>query len=65
MTAINAVEIARRPHGRMIHVRLDPDLHRRLRMLAAADDTSLQDWVEKALDRAATDGWHALKALDQ
>ena len=40
---------------RMVHVRLPEELHKRLRIKAAERDTTLQDWVavaiEKALDR--------------
>lgn len=30
---------------RMVHVRLEPGLHRRLRIAVAAEDTSVQDWM--------------------
>ena len=40
---------------RMVHVRLQEELHKRLRIQAAEGDTTLQDWVaeviEKELDR--------------
>jgi len=40
---------------RMVHVRLQEELHKRLRIKAAEGDTTLQDWVaeviEKELDR--------------
>jgi predicted HicB family RNase H-like nuclease len=31
--------------GRMIHVRLSPEVHKRLRIRTAETDTSIQDWV--------------------
>jgi hypothetical protein len=31
--------------GRMIHVRLPPEVHKRLRIRTAEMDTSIQDWV--------------------
>jgi len=41
----------------MVHVRLTEDVHRRLRIRAAEEDTTLQDWVAEAirkeLDRRA------------
>ena len=38
--------------SRMVHVRLDPDLHRRLRIVVAAEDTSLQDWLSRIVVKA-------------
>jgi predicted HicB family RNase H-like nuclease len=38
---------------RMLHIRLDADLHQRLRLIAAAEDTSLQDWIRRALEQAS------------
>lgn len=44
---------------RMIHVRLAAETHRRLRVRAAEEDRSIQDWVngliEKELNAAAQD----------
>jgi predicted HicB family RNase H-like nuclease len=31
--------------GRMIHVRLPPEVHKRLRIRTAEMDTSIQEWV--------------------
>jgi hypothetical protein len=31
--------------GRMIHVRLPPEVHKRLRIRTAEMDTTIQDWV--------------------
>lgn len=42
---------------RMVHVRLEPELHRRLRIVAAADDTSLQDWIAGTVERAVDHAW--------
>ena len=40
--------------GRMLHIRLDPGLHRTLRMIVAAQDTTLQEWVVRTLASAAS-----------
>ena len=48
----------RKPGTRMIHVRIPDSLHKRLRVRAAEEDTTLQDWVAMAiqneLDRRET-----------
>ena len=36
---------------RMVHVRLDEDLHRRLRVYVAARDLSIQEWVASVIAR--------------
>jgi len=36
---------------RMVHVRLQEDLHKRLRIQAAEGDTTLQDWVAEAIEK--------------
>ena len=41
----------------MVHVRLDPDLHRRLRIVVAAEDTSVQDWLSRTVAKAVTEQW--------
>ncbi len=41
----------------MVHVRLEPDLHRRLRILVAAEDTSVQDWMAQLVEKAVTEQW--------
>ncbi len=45
---------------RMLHIRLDPDLHRRLRIIVASEDMSLQKWLTRLLireiDRLETKG---------
>jgi len=38
-----------KPNNRMIHIRLTEDLHKRLRIRAAENDTTLQDWVAIAI----------------
>ena len=35
--------------NRMIHIRLPEDVHKRLRIMAAETDQTIQDWVVKAL----------------
>lgn len=42
---------------RMVHVRLEPDLHRRLRIVVAAKDTSVQDWMVQLVEKAVTEQW--------
>ena len=42
---------------RMVHVRLEPDLHRRLRIGVAAEDTSVQDWMVQLVEKAVTEQW--------
>jgi len=39
----------KRPKERMVHVRLPEELHKRLRVKAAEEDTTLQDWVTLAI----------------
>lgn len=39
----------------MLHIRLDPELHRALRLIVAEQDTTLQEWVVRALTAAARD----------
>lgn len=41
----------------MVHVRLDPELHRRLRIVVAAEDTSMQDWLVRAVEKAVSEQW--------
>jgi predicted HicB family RNase H-like nuclease len=41
----------------MVHVRLEPDLHRRLRIVVAAEDTSVQDWMAQLVEKAVTEHW--------
>ena len=40
---------AKRPKARMVHVRLTEEVHKRLRIRAAENDTTLQDWVAEAI----------------
>lgn len=39
----------KRPEARMVHVRLTEELHKRLRIRAAENDTTIQDWVAIAI----------------
>lgn len=49
---------SKRPDGpRMVHVRLEPDLHRRLRIVVAAEDTSVQDWMVQLVEKALAEQW--------
>ena len=43
--------------GRMVHIRLEPDLHRKIRLVVAAEDTTLQEWIARTLEAAATKAW--------
>jgi len=38
-----------RPKERMVHVRLPEELHKRLRIRAAENDSTLQEWVAEAI----------------
>lgn len=38
-----------RPKERMVHVRLPEEMHKRLRIRAAENDTTLQYWVATAI----------------
>ena len=42
---------------RMVNVRLEPELHRRLRSVVAAEDTSMQDWLAGTVARAVNEAW--------
>lgn len=37
--------------GRLIHVRLDAETHRRLRVATAERDATIQDWVAALIER--------------
>lgn len=37
----------------MLHIRVDPELHRALRLIVAEQDTTLQEWVVRTLAAAA------------
>ncbi|WP_374684909.1 hypothetical protein [Mesorhizobium sp. J428] len=41
----------------MVHVRLAPELHRRLRIVVADEDTSVQEWVARAIEKAVGEKW--------
>lgn len=36
--------------ARLIHVRLKPETHKRLRVRVAEEDVSIQDWVEALIE---------------
>jgi len=36
--------------ARLIHIRLTPETHRRLRVRAAEEDVSIQDWVAALIE---------------
>jgi predicted HicB family RNase H-like nuclease len=36
--------------ARLIHIRLKPETHKRLRVRAAEGDVSIQDWVETLIE---------------
>ncbi len=36
--------------ARLIHIRLKPETHKRLRVRAAEEDVSIQDWVEALIE---------------
>lgn len=48
---------AKRNQQRMVHIRLEPELHRRLRLIVAAEDTSVQEWVAGVVEQAVEDKW--------
>lgn len=48
--------------SRMIHVRLPAEVHRRLRLIVASEDTSVQDWVERTISQAVATKWPKVKA---
>lgn len=35
----------------MVHVRLEPHLHRSLRLIVAAEDTSVQSWLATLIEK--------------
>lgn len=55
--ARSAVNPDIRPEPRMVHVRLDPALHRRMRMVVAAEDTTVQDWMARVVADAVAERW--------
>lgn len=36
--------------ARLIHIRLKPETHKRLRVRVAEEDVSIQDWVETLIE---------------
>jgi predicted HicB family RNase H-like nuclease len=47
----------------MLHIRLDPDLHRTIRLIVAEQDTTLQDWVAHTLRVAVSNAATGLGRL--
>ena len=43
--------MAEKREGRMIHVRLPVELHKKLRMKVAEEDTTIQDWVLQLIEQ--------------
>jgi predicted HicB family RNase H-like nuclease len=43
--------------GRMVHIRLEPELHRKLRLVVAAEDTTLQEWIARTVEEAVDKAW--------
>jgi predicted HicB family RNase H-like nuclease len=41
----------------MVHIRLEPELHRKLRLVVAAEDTTLQEWIARTLGEAVDKAW--------
>jgi len=49
-----------RSDARMVHFRLDPEVHRRLRMIVAAEDTTMHDWLARLAEAAVDSAWPKL-----
>ncbi len=39
------------PQGRLIHIRLSEEIHKKLRMKVAELDTTMQDWVAEVVGK--------------
>ena len=52
-----ARSVTARSDARMVHLRLDPEVHRRLRMIVAAQDTTMQDWLARIAEAAVDRAW--------
>ena len=46
--------------GRMVHIRLEPEMHRKIRLVVAAEDTTLQEWTARTLEEAAAKAWPSI-----
>jgi predicted HicB family RNase H-like nuclease len=42
---------------RMVDIRVSSELHRKLRLIVAAQDTSLQEWIAQTLEDAVRRAW--------
>lgn len=49
-----------RSDARMVHIRVDPEVHRRLRIVVAAEDTSIQEWLARVVESAVDNAWPTL-----
>ena len=45
---------------RMVHIRLEPELHRRLRIIVAAENTTMQDWLAGTVEQVVSEVWPAI-----
>ena len=45
---------------RMVHIRLEPELHRRLRIIVAAENTSMQDWLAGTVKQVVSEVWPSI-----
>ncbi len=52
-----AAKPKRSDRSRMVHVRFDPDLHRRLCIVVAAGDTSVQEWGARVVEKTVSETW--------
>lgn len=53
-----------RSDARMVHVRLTPEVHRRLRIIVAAEDTSIQEWLSRVVKDAVEGSWSRLSTSE-
>ena len=45
---------------RMVHIRLEPEIHRRLRIIVAAENTSMQDWLAGTVELVVSEVWPSI-----
>ena len=45
---------------RMVRIRLEPELHRRLRIIVAAENTSMQDWLAGTVEQVVSEVWPSI-----
>lgn len=46
----------KKDHSRMIHIRLEEDIHRLMRIRVAEEDTRIQNWVAALIERELKKG---------